>query len=255
MSNLSVIQNCKTVESYPYPYVAIDGALPQKIYDELEKTFPEDIVCSTEPGDAGITFRYKSRQAKEDAVIPSIWNDFFEFHTSPEYFRECARLFEKGILQYYGAEFYENLITDSVGIRKLSKGKHVTDCQFVVHEPIDQTGTSRTPHLDNPKEIYAGLLYMKKDTDTATGGNFTIHETIKEVRNFKPKPNTGREVEDDVHIPHIEIPYKANSFGMFLNVKHSVHSVTPRIAPIERRRSINIIGEFMKHGRMWEVEH
>jgi len=254
MSNLSVIQNCKTVESFPYPYVSIDEALPKKVYNELAESFPEDAVCSNEAGDQGICFRYKSRQAKEEAIIPNIWKEFFEFHTSKEYFRDCARLFETGILKYYGEEFYENLISDSVGIRKLSKGKYVTDCQFVIHEPVDQTGTSRTPHLDNPKEIYAGLLYMKKDTDNAQGGNFTIHETIKEVENFKPKPNTGREVEDNIHTPVLEIPYKANSFGMFLNVKHSVHSVTPRIKPTERRRSINIIGEFMKHGRMWEVE-
>ena len=252
MNKLSVIQNCKTVESFPYPYVAVDNALPQNVYTELEKSFPEDLVCSTDAGDEGICYRYKSRQAHVDAVMPAIWEDFFEFHTSPEYFRDCAKLFEKGILQYYGEEFYENLITDTVGVRKLSKGKHVTDCQLVVHEPVDQTSTSRTPHLDNPKEIYAGLLYMKKDIDKSAGGNFTIHQTIKEVKSFKPLQT--RVVEDDIHIPHVEIPYKANSFGMFLNVAHSVHSVTPRIDPIERRRSVNIIGEFMKHGRMWEVE-
>ena len=35
-----------------------------------------------------------------------------------------------------------------------------------------QTGTSRTPHVDNPVEIYAGLLYMRPRTDNSTGGNF-----------------------------------------------------------------------------------
>ena len=40
MNKLSVIQNCKTVESFPYPYVAVDNALPQNVYNELEKSFP-----------------------------------------------------------------------------------------------------------------------------------------------------------------------------------------------------------------------
>ena len=41
---------------------------------------------------------------------------------------------------------------------------------------------------------------------------------------------------------------------MFLNVAGSVHSVTPRISPTERRRSINIIGEYNRNGKMWKVQ-
>ena len=41
---------------------------------------------------------------------------------------------------------------------------------------------------------------------------------------------------------------------MFLNVMGSIHSVTPRIEPTERRRSINIIGEFNGNGKMWKVK-
>ena len=41
---------------------------------------------------------------------------------------------------------------------------------------------------------------------------------------------------------------------MFLNVHNSVHSVSPRINATERRRSINIIGEYNKTGKMWEAE-
>ena len=90
-------------------------------------------------------------------------------------------------------------------------------------------------------------------TRIISGSQQMLRVDEEEVKSFKPLQT--RVVEDDIHIPHVEIPYKANSFGMFLNVAHSVHSVTPRIDPIERRRSVNIIGEFMKHGRMWEVEH
>ena len=131
--------------------------------------------------------------------------------------------------------------------------KSVTDCQFVVHEPVDQSGTSRTPHLDNPIEIYAGLLYMKKPNDIAKGGNFTVYKQIKEVKEVNK--TLGRQVPSDSYEPVKEVSYKQNSFAMFLNVQNSIHGVTPRINPSERRRSINIIGEFnQKSGKMWKIK-
>jgi hypothetical protein len=135
-------------------------------------------------------------------------------------------------------------------------GEVVQDCQFVVHEPVDQTGTSRTPHLDNPVEIFAGLLYMRKSEDKSEGGNFTIHEAgdLKEVH-MGHDGQSGREIDNNLHKPVFEVPYKANTFCMFLNVKNSVHSVSPRINPTERRRSINIIGEFNGTGKMWNLNH
>ena len=121
-----------------------------------------------------------------------------------------------------------------------------------MHEPVDQTGTSPTPHVDNPVEIYAGLLYMKKPEDTAEGGNFTIHRQINEIQQVNK--SLGRQVDDNVHEEVVQVPHKQNSFCMFLNVMGSIHSVTPRIQPTERRRSINIIGEFNGNGKMWKVK-
>jgi hypothetical protein len=121
-----------------------------------------------------------------------------------------------------------------------------------VHEPVDETGTSRTPHIDNPVEIYAGLLYMRLPEDESTGGNFTIHEVTGEITEVNK--TLGRQVEDSLHKSVKQVPYVANSFCMFLNVKDSVHSVTPRIKPQHRRQSINIIGEFNGTGRMWKVK-
>jgi len=57
MSNtISVIQNVKTTFSNPFPHVTVDDALPDSIYNELEATFPAELVCSTHPHDGGITF-------------------------------------------------------------------------------------------------------------------------------------------------------------------------------------------------------
>lgn len=253
MNHLSVIQNATKVETDPYPYLCIEGALPDHIYQELNDTFPEQLITSTNPYHDGTCYRYKMKECVEIGQPPAIWQDFFAYHTSPEYFRACTELFASSIVNHYGEEFYENLKASKVTTRGIdSSGFYVTDCQFVVHEPIDQTRTSRTPHIDNPQEIYAGLLYMRQQGDNAPGGNFTIHRTTGEITEVNK--SLGRQVDNSLHVPHYEVPYMANNFCMFLNVKHSVHGVTPRIAPSMRRRSINMIGEFNGTGRMWAVK-
>jgi hypothetical protein len=145
------------------------------------------------------------------------------------------------------------MLTKDVSVRDVDTGGHyVADCQFVVHEPVDSSGTSRTPHVDNPVEIYAGLLYMRPRTDNSTGGNFTIHKTTGEIKEVNK--SLGRQVDNDLHSPVKTVPYNRNTFCMFLNVKDSVHSVSPRLQPTQRRRSINIIGEFNGTGKMWKVK-
>ena len=249
--SISVLQNFKKVESYPFPHICIENALPEDIYNELEETFPEQLVCSTEALDKGITYRYKSNPALVDNKISNLWKEFFEYHTSKNFFNHVISIFENSIESYYNTEFITQFNGD-VGVRKLSKKTYfVTDCQYVVHEPVDQTGTTRTPHLDNPGEIYAGLLYIKKKHDTSTGGNFVLHEADKVNKVYN---TLGRQVDETLFNPVKEVEYKANTFCMFLNVNQSVHSVTPRINPTQRRRSINIIGEFNKTGKMWEAE-
>jgi hypothetical protein len=254
--NLSVIQNISTVEYYPYPYVIVEDALPNKLYNELHNSFPDKLLLEQPAEDIDyvtgkpICYRYKSSKAAQEQVIPNIWKDFFEYHTSAEYFRACARLFEKPIIEYYSAEFYENLLSDPVGVRKLRKGPLVTDCQFVLHEALGETSTTKVPHMDNSKEIYAGLLYMKHHDDKSTGGDFVVHEVDTNNDQWF-NPQGGRNVLDGFHRPYNVVPYKQNMFTMFLNVFNSIHSVTPRKNAVERRYSINIIGEF-KDKKMWE---
>ena len=249
--NISVIQNVRNLLHNPFPHICIEDALSDKIYNELEETFPEELVCSTDPHDGGITYRYKANPALIDKVIPQIWQDFFEYHTSKEHFRDVINLFEPAIEKHY-PDLLDDLYTKSVAVRDIDEAGHfITDCQFVVHEPVAETSTSRTPHIDNPVEIYAGLLYMRKPFDESTGGNFTLHETIGEITEVNK--TLGRQVDDNLHHPVKQVPYKRNTFCMFLNVLGSVHSVTPRVGATDRRRSINIIGEFNKTGRMWKV--
>jgi hypothetical protein len=127
-----------------------------------------------------------------------------------------------------------------------------TDCQLVMHKPITET-TSRTPHLDNPMEIFAGLLYMPHPDDTGTGGEFQLHRSEGRIRDVNKK--LGRQVlsENDGGVVKT-VPYKRNTFAMFLNVPNAIHGVSLRQNPTQWRRSVNIIGEFKRGaGKMWSV--
>ncbi len=250
--NLSVLAKAKTFSTSPYPYICIENVLPTALYDELEKNFPEDLVCSTPALDEGITYRYKSNPVLFDQRIAPIWRDFFIYHTSADFFHSCIKLFEPYLEKNYPI-LLESALRSNVTIRNIdNSGQFISDCQFVVHEPIGGNCTSRTPHLDNPVEIYAGLLYMRNPLDKSVGGNLVLHGIQGEIDIINKR--RGREVGREYFNPIIEVPYSRNTFCMFLNVKNSVHSVTPRIHPTLRRRSVNIICEFNNNGAMWNIK-
>ena len=250
--NLCVLQNFKEIYYFPFPHIYISNALPAKIYEELENTFPEDIVCSTEVLDNGICYRYKANPALITKKIPQIWLDFFAYHTSDIFFKKCISLFSPVLEKHYHG-LLEYIEKNKSSIRGIDNSEaFVTDCQFVVHEPITDK-SSRSPHLDNPVEIYAGLLYMKQKRDLSSGGNLLLHKVNGKVNELNK--SLGREVTNTKHKITKEIPYAANTFCMFLNLENSVHSVSVRNNAKLKRRSINIIGEFNRLGKMWEITH
>jgi hypothetical protein len=123
-----------------------------------------------------------------------------------------------------------------------------------MHKPITET-TSRTPHIDNPMEMWAGLMYMPYKNDESIGGEFQLHNVKNKVS--KVDMTKGRQVFDEDLGPVVKtIPYKRNMFVMFANIStNTVHSVSKRISPKAYRRSVNIIGEFKRgYAKMYNVE-
>ena len=112
-------------------------------------------------------------------------------------------------------------------------------------KPITET-TSRTPHIDNPMEMWAGLLYMPYKEDSSKGGEFQIYDTRSNVTKVDKKG--GRQIyEKDLGKVVKTIPYKRNTFVMFANNSpNTVHGVSRRVDPKMFRRSVNIIAEFNK---------
>ena len=248
--NFNLLQKKTTVIKDPYPHIVIEDALPWDVYEELERTFPENAVLSTEPLDQGICYRWKADKLLQEAYKPQIWREFCAYHTSVEWFNSVLELFKDDI----PPQLNYNNQAHHVGARGWADDSvtYWTDCQLVMHKPITET-TSRTPHLDNPMEIFAGLLYMPHPEDTGTGGEFQLHKSEGRIRDVNKK--LGRQVlsENDGGVVKT-VPYKRNTFAMFLNVPNAIHGVSLRQNPTQWRRSVNIIGEFKRGaGKMWNV--
>ena len=235
---LSVLQKQPILIKEPYPYFIIENALPENTYNQLEREWPAAQLLATTPFDNGICYRLKADQMLKQGVVSDLWREFAEYHTSADFYKEVKNIF---------GDIMPNVedIENSLGPRGWDKGgdKIGSDCQTVMHEPVDFS--SRTPHIDNPREIYAGLLYMPYADCESTGGEFQIHETLSNVTEVNK--NGGRAVGDKAGKIVKSVPYRRNTLVMFCNNStQTVHSVSARKDAVKHRRSVNIIAEYNK---------
>ena len=239
--SISILQKKPTLIMDPYPHFIIEDALPEKLYDTLEKEWPAQQLLATTPFDNGICYRLKADEMLKPNKVSNAWREFTEYHTSAEFYKEMISVFGDLVP-------HTDNVEETLSPRGWDKGddKIGTDCQTVMHKPIDFS--SRTAHIDNPREIYAALLYMPYPDDLSTGGEFQIHEThdiITEVNK-----NGGREVKEKAGKIVKTVPYKANTLVVFCNNSPKcVHSVSARKNATHHRRSVNIIAEFNRVAR------
>jgi|TARA_B110000908_G_scaffold164022_1_gene211403 hypothetical protein len=248
----SLLQKKPTVQTDPYPHVIIEDALPWDLYENLEAEFPEKTLLATDPFDNGICYRLKADKLLSLTFESGLWRDFAEYHTSAEWFNEVNELFKP----YMPGVLHKTFTEDDLGARGWAdENKNIwTDCQAVIHKPIEEKST-RTPHIDNPMEMWAGLLYMPYPDDQSTGGEFQIYSTQSSVQKVDKK--AGRQIYDsDLGTVVKTIPYKRNTFVMFANNSpNTVHGVSLRQNATLNRRSVNIIGEFKRgYATMYNVQ-
>lgn len=244
--NLSVLQKKPELVLEPYPHFVIEDALPQDVYEQLEKEWPEQQLLSTEPFDSGICYRLKADEMLKPGKVSNLWKKFTEYHTSIEFYKEMTKVFGELV------PHVDDLTLSPRG-RDTGNDKIGTDCQTVMHKPIDFS--SRTAHIDNPREIYAALLYMPYMDDKSTGGDFQIHETDANITEVNK--NGGREVNEKAGKVVKTVPYKPNTLVVFCNNStRCVHSVSARKDAVLHRRSVNIIAEFNRAAKckMFEVK-
>jgi hypothetical protein len=245
---LSVLQNKKNIKfrSKPFPYFIIDDALPWDLYNILNDTFPDfQKIISNNRGmneyAENTAYRLNAAQSLEDDEITKEWREFILYHTSHKFTDELFEIFKDSIKEIYKVDKEQLPNEKNIGIRFQGKNFFNTDCQFVINTPTNGDTKVIEPHLDNPKEFYAGLLYMKEKNDESIGGNLTTHEFIGKPSFY----GKSRVREEKVNLIE-EIEYKQNRLAVFLNSPYSIHGVTRRSKTNNYRKYMNIIGEFNK---------
>lgn len=236
--NLDVTQNITPDDLMqdPCPYFWIKDALPWNLYEQLAAEYPEQYMMR----DGKRTFqarRYRQHEFEPGTITP-LWQEFVDYHTSREFKDRVLALFAPAIDRYHAAHhagWLEAPVTarhDKPGVKQ--PGSIAMELQFVLNG--QQETTVRTTHLDNARELFAGLLYMRRPEDTSTGGD--IHVFRKLVA--RPTYTGVREV-DAAHVTSAgSVPYRANHMILFLNTEDTIHGVTPRIGATCLRRYINI---------------
>ena len=118
----------------------------------------------------------------------------------------------------------------------------MADCQPGINTPCLYQSSVRESHLDNPAEIFAGLFYLREDSDNSLGGNLQIMEIkkFKKSKFFSKKSQVKN--KSDLNI-FKEIRYEKNKVIFFLNTENSIHNVSSRSVNSLPRNLTNIIFE------------
>jgi len=115
------------------------------------------------------------------------------------------------------------------------------DCQICVNTPVTQRETSvRTAHVDDPLELFAGLLYMRDIRDESKGGELEIY---RQTGGIDPKTQQA-----EIEVVGL-VPYQPNTLVYFLGTIDSIHGVTPRSKTPYSRRFVNFVSHIQD--RLW----
>ncbi len=248
--NLSILQNAdkSQVKFEPYPYIVIHDALPLDLYKELSKTYvSDDYLKSTLNIEEYENNKRYQVSAKDYFYSDGLWEEFIKYHTSQEFFKEVVELFGEDVIKKYHPSLnkkFPNLMKSPVKIRDKSDTSVAIplDVQPGINSPVTEESSVIGPHVDNKKEIYAGLLYMRLDEDDSEGGDLEIYRHLDDIPLTEKFDRKARPSLDKLELVDT-VPYRKNMFALFINSNVSFHGVTPRQITEHNRRLVNIIAE------------
>lgn len=236
----------------PYPHVIVDDCLPPEIYSELARSYPDDETILRL---SGAEDRYVIRQnhrydlrahrilRSPEAVSPA-WHDFVRYHVSHEFFGEFLELLGPEIHTIYPSlerRLGHPMREWTTGVRfdeEWDTGAIALDCQIGINTPVTRKSATRGVHTDNPDELFAMLLYFRREDDRVPGGDLEICRW----KDGAPHRFIGREVDPSDTERCSVVPYRANTLVIFINSAESLHAVTPRSRTPLSRRLVNIVG-------------
>ncbi len=227
----------------PYAHYSRPNAVPADVYRQLEAEFPnlETILNGrAEPG-SNVAVRLTVKQVLGDRRISPLWREFFEYHTSQDYWNHVTRIFGNHLRSEFPdleAKIGRRFEDWRVKPRGFAGEADIRlDCQFVMNTPVRQVTSVKTPHVDLCDKIFSALFYFRDPRDNVSGGDFDIYRWRREPRFIK-----HRSLDRDVELVKT-LKYAANSYACFVNSAKAIHGVSPRGITEIPRRYINFIAE------------
>ena len=252
-SSLNILGRVKPADIRldPFPHVLIHNALPQPIFDALAATFPSLEYVARE--EATLNNKACLRGAADvvgDPAVSAIWQDFFAYHTSRDFFDQFVNLWGDTVERSHpGVElnFGKPLRSFEVGTRATGKGEAtanrepdvVLDCVFGVNTPVRKATAVRGPHIDSPFKLFSSLLYFREPHDDSQGGEYELYRIKSRIY---PKGSL-KKIPPRFVEPVAHVPYHANTLMFWLNSATSIHAVSPRRETAIPRRYAAVMGE------------
>jgi len=245
MQNATLISGIGTEDilTGPFAHVVRRDVLSAAHYEQLAADFPPLSVIANGKTDLGsnIALRMNCKQVRSHPQVSREWKEFFDYHTSADYWRELVRLFAG----HWREEFPDlearigRAFEDWRVVPRGSGGDADVrlDCQFVVNTPGVRKSSVKRSHVEKADKIFSALFYMRDPRDHAAGGDLQLYRWSRPARFVKHGVLPG-----DVVLVKT-LAYAPNMYVCFINSTHSVHGVSPRDATNVPRRYINFITE------------
>jgi len=226
----------------PYAHFTCSNMVPADVYAALEADFPSlETILDGRAAGSNQAVRMTVKQVLNDRRISPLWREFFEFHTSGEYWRDVVRLFGDRFrrafpnLEERVGRRYEDWRVVPRGFA--GEADIHLDCQFVMNTPVTEVGSVKTAHVDLCDKIFSALFYFRHAGDNTPGADFEIYRWRRSPRFIK-----HRALDRDVEKMRT-VQYAANAYACFVNSEQAVHAVSPRGVTNVPRRYINFIAE------------
>ncbi|HET9484033.1 MAG TPA: 2OG-Fe(II) oxygenase [Xanthomonadales bacterium] len=231
----------------PFPHYAVEDALPREAFEALVAAFPANplVMQGGKPGD-NRRYSWSAREALADPALDPRWRDFVAAHVSQEFLDGVLAALADDIRATYPgieARVGRPIAQWRAGLRRrdtFATADVLLDAQLCINTPVvDAPSTVRGPHVDRPNKLFAGLYYLRPPSDTDTiGGELELYRYRNRGARFD-----GAEVSPrDVALART-VPYRGNTFVLFLNSLDALHGVTPRQVTPNTRYFLNLVGE------------
>lgn len=234
------------VETDPFPVIIAPNVLDAALHESLKSGLPSlDVLTKGKKYPGNYRLNYSATNLAFNPEVPLVWKQFVQEHLGQRFLDDILRLLGGAIQTEYPdlVSSRGTPLSLKAGIRPVDQDSDadvLLDCQLAVNTPVTIGGTTvRAPHIDCPKKLFVGLLYLRLDGDDSVGGELEIYKPTK------PSPALDQNRTASVGDMKVvrRIPYESNTLVLFLNTPRSFHGVTVRGRTPHHRLFVNLLGE------------